>query len=200
MRALLSQRSRLLGCAAGKISALKDILGNEKPTPLALFYCGDGSTEDEETGDWRRHVKQIRRRPVFTRVEMLALHVAREPRGTRAVAHVVSPRHHRRARRDPLLGRSVSTCRRVAPHTYSRAAEIRNNSSSAVAAFCGNRKAKNSPSYYRFFGQVFTVAFRSGRMRAPIDSGRAQARRRIREARFERCGCRAITDARSRTV
>ena len=59
LRALLSQRARLLGCAAGKIAALKDLLGNERPTPLTLFYCGDGSTEDEETGDWMRHVEQI---------------------------------------------------------------------------------------------------------------------------------------------
>lgn len=59
MRALLSQRARLLGCAVGKLTALKELLGNDQPTPLTLFYCGDGSTEDEETGDMMRHVEQI---------------------------------------------------------------------------------------------------------------------------------------------
>jgi superfamily II DNA or RNA helicase len=59
MKALLSQRARLLGCATGKIAALKELLSNEKATPLTLFYCGDGSTEEEETGDMKRHVDQV---------------------------------------------------------------------------------------------------------------------------------------------
>lgn len=59
VRALLSQRARLLGCAAGKLSALEELLADKKPTPLTLFYCGDGSIEDDETGDWQRHVDQI---------------------------------------------------------------------------------------------------------------------------------------------
>lgn len=59
LRALLSQRARLLGCASGKLAALGALLENSNATPLTLFYCGDGSTEDEETGDWMRQIEQI---------------------------------------------------------------------------------------------------------------------------------------------
>ncbi len=45
---LLFQRARLLGHATNKINALRNLLRNKKPTPLTLFYCGDGSTEDED--------------------------------------------------------------------------------------------------------------------------------------------------------
>ncbi len=59
MKVLLAQRARLLGCARGKITALEGLLKNGHPHPLTLFYCGDGSTEDEDTGDLQRHVDQV---------------------------------------------------------------------------------------------------------------------------------------------
>lgn len=59
MRALLAKRARILGCAAGKIPALGALLGDRHPQPLTLFYCGDGSTEDDNTGDVERHVEQV---------------------------------------------------------------------------------------------------------------------------------------------
>jgi superfamily II DNA or RNA helicase len=61
MKALLAQRARLLGCASGKITALEALLGNASPQPFTLFYCGDGSTDDEESGEYLRHVEQISR-------------------------------------------------------------------------------------------------------------------------------------------
>lgn len=43
--ALLVQRSRLVGSAANKLIALKNIMANRLQTTHTLFYCGDGSVK-----------------------------------------------------------------------------------------------------------------------------------------------------------
>ena len=54
---LLYRRARLLGSAQNKLVALGQILENKAPSPLTLFYCGDGSTEDEESGEVLRQIE-----------------------------------------------------------------------------------------------------------------------------------------------
>ena len=44
---LLIQRSRLIGAAANKLTALKNIMKNRLHTSHTLFYCGDGTVETE---------------------------------------------------------------------------------------------------------------------------------------------------------
>lgn len=56
---LLYKRARLLGAAANKIPALKTLLSGSKPDPLTLFYCGDGTVENEETGESMRQVHAV---------------------------------------------------------------------------------------------------------------------------------------------
>lgn len=58
---LLFQRARLLGRAENKLEALHALLDTMKPQPLTLFYCGDGSTEDERTGESIRQVRAVSR-------------------------------------------------------------------------------------------------------------------------------------------
>ncbi|MBD3666770.1 MAG: DEAD/DEAH box helicase family protein, partial [Kangiella sp.] len=57
LQLLLFKRARLLGAAANKLSILRQILGEKEPSPLTLFYCGDGRTEDEDTGDVVRQIE-----------------------------------------------------------------------------------------------------------------------------------------------
>jgi superfamily II DNA or RNA helicase len=59
LKALLMKRARILGSAAEKLSALKSLLVGRPPHPLTLVYCGDGSTEDEDTDDAIRDVDQV---------------------------------------------------------------------------------------------------------------------------------------------
>lgn len=47
--ALLMQRSKLLGAAANKLTALRDLMQERLETTHTLIYCGDGSVEDEVT-------------------------------------------------------------------------------------------------------------------------------------------------------
>lgn len=54
LTALLMQRARLLGAATNKIHALRQIMSNRLHTSHTLFYCGDGSVEDEVTEDSRQ--------------------------------------------------------------------------------------------------------------------------------------------------
>jgi superfamily II DNA or RNA helicase len=56
---LLFRRARLLGRAQNKLLELGSMLKNEKPTPYTLFYCGDGNTEDKESGDIIRQVEAV---------------------------------------------------------------------------------------------------------------------------------------------
>ena len=48
LTALLMRRARLVGSAANKIPALKNVLEGVAPTPHTLFYCGDGTIETDE--------------------------------------------------------------------------------------------------------------------------------------------------------
>lgn len=59
LKALLAQRARILGTARDKLRSLQQILQELKPAPFTLFYCGDGSVEDDVTGDVIRHVEQV---------------------------------------------------------------------------------------------------------------------------------------------
>lgn len=59
LKALLMKRARLLGTASGKIERLREIVSERGPEPLSLFYCGDGSTEDEDSGDSVRQVELV---------------------------------------------------------------------------------------------------------------------------------------------
>ncbi len=59
LRALLMKRARLLGTAREKLVLLRADLEREEPQPLTLFYCGDGSTEDEDGSASMRHVDQV---------------------------------------------------------------------------------------------------------------------------------------------
>lgn len=45
---LLMQRSRLVGAAANKLSALSDLMQSRRHTTHTLFYCGDGTVETPE--------------------------------------------------------------------------------------------------------------------------------------------------------
>lgn len=48
LKMLLLKRARLTGSASNKLIQLKRTLERVKPHPLTLFYCGDGSVEDED--------------------------------------------------------------------------------------------------------------------------------------------------------
>jgi DNA phosphorothioation system restriction enzyme len=47
LKALLMQRSRIIGSAANKLKALRQIMAKRLHTTHTLFYCGDGSTENQ---------------------------------------------------------------------------------------------------------------------------------------------------------
>jgi superfamily II DNA or RNA helicase len=59
LKLLLFRRSRLLGSAQNKIGALKSLIERIPPQPLTLFYCGDGSVEDEDIGESVRQVESV---------------------------------------------------------------------------------------------------------------------------------------------
>ncbi|GLS00436.1 DNA-repair protein [Brevundimonas denitrificans] len=50
IKILLMKRARLLGAAANKMPALRKLLADQPPQKMSLFYCGDGRTEDEDSG------------------------------------------------------------------------------------------------------------------------------------------------------
>ncbi len=45
LKTLLMKRARIIGSAANKLDALRDLMYNRLDTSHTLFYCGDGSTE-----------------------------------------------------------------------------------------------------------------------------------------------------------
>lgn len=57
LKNLLIKRARILGKAENKLIVLEQILGGQSPKPLVLFYCGDGSIEDEESGELVRQIE-----------------------------------------------------------------------------------------------------------------------------------------------
>jgi superfamily II DNA or RNA helicase len=62
LTALLMKRSRIVGSAVNKLSALKEVLGGQTPQSHTLFYCGDGRVDygdededvEEDTGPSRQ--------------------------------------------------------------------------------------------------------------------------------------------------
>lgn len=56
---LLMQRARLVGAAANKLNALRQIMTNRLHTSHTLFYCGDGSVEDGVTDETVRQLEAV---------------------------------------------------------------------------------------------------------------------------------------------
>lgn len=56
---LLFQRARLLGNAARKIPLLKSLIEGENPSPYTLFYCGDGTVDDDDDPEPSRQIDQV---------------------------------------------------------------------------------------------------------------------------------------------
>ena len=54
---LLFKRARLIGAARNKLPKLRELLQQTEPSPLTLFYCGDGSVEVPEDGTFLRQVE-----------------------------------------------------------------------------------------------------------------------------------------------
>ncbi|WP_081972664.1 DNA phosphorothioation system restriction enzyme [Leptolyngbya sp. KIOST-1] len=59
LKGLLNQRSRLVGNAANKLQALRSLMGDRLDTSHTLFYCGDGSVEDEVSQENYRYVEAV---------------------------------------------------------------------------------------------------------------------------------------------
>ncbi|MEP1076445.1 DNA phosphorothioation system restriction enzyme [Leptolyngbya sp. PL-A3] len=59
LTALLMQRARLVGAATNKLGALRQIMSNRLQTNHTLFYCGDGSVEDETTEESVRQFEAV---------------------------------------------------------------------------------------------------------------------------------------------
>nr|WP_231664202.1 DNA phosphorothioation system restriction enzyme [Pseudanabaena sp. 'Roaring Creek'] len=57
--ALLMQRARLLGSAANKLVALRELMQQRLDTTHTLIYCGDGSVEDEVTTESNRQLDAV---------------------------------------------------------------------------------------------------------------------------------------------
>jgi superfamily II DNA or RNA helicase len=60
LTSLLMQRSRLVGSAVNKLPALGELMRDRRDTGHTLFYCGDGSV-DNETLRYRRQVAAVTR-------------------------------------------------------------------------------------------------------------------------------------------
>lgn len=54
---LLTKRARLIGCAANKLTTLKELMATRLHTRHTLFYCGDGEVENYGSGN--RNQRQI---------------------------------------------------------------------------------------------------------------------------------------------
>lgn len=59
LKLLLFRRARVLGRAKNKRNELEKQLTGSKSSPLTLFYCGDGSTDDEDSGEPIRQVEAV---------------------------------------------------------------------------------------------------------------------------------------------
>lgn len=58
---LLMERSRLVGSAANKLEALRELMSDRLDTTHTLFYCGDGSVEDSVSETSERQVAAVAR-------------------------------------------------------------------------------------------------------------------------------------------
>lgn len=58
---LLMQRARLIGAAANKLNALRELMLKRLDTSHTLFYCGDGSVEEELSQESSRQLAAVTR-------------------------------------------------------------------------------------------------------------------------------------------
>lgn len=56
---LLFERARLICTAENKLTQLKTLMANRLNTDHTLFYCGDGSVEDQTTDESRRQLEAV---------------------------------------------------------------------------------------------------------------------------------------------
>jgi DNA phosphorothioation system restriction enzyme len=56
---LLMQRSRLIGAASNKLQALRDLMRQRLDTHHTLFYCGDGSVEDDVSEESQKQLDAV---------------------------------------------------------------------------------------------------------------------------------------------
>ncbi len=56
---LLSKRARLIGTAKNKLVELKKLMNSRLNTTHTLFYCGDGTVEEEVSGEVLRHFEAV---------------------------------------------------------------------------------------------------------------------------------------------
>ncbi len=61
LTSLLMRRARLIGTAANKLVALRQIAGTKRNATHMLFYCGDGSVESDLDQSIRRQVDEVTR-------------------------------------------------------------------------------------------------------------------------------------------
>ena len=61
LTSLLMQRSRLIGAAANKLNALRQLMVKRLDTSHTLFYCGDGSIEGAVTEESNRQLAAVAR-------------------------------------------------------------------------------------------------------------------------------------------
>jgi DNA phosphorothioation system restriction enzyme len=59
LTALLMQRARLIGAAANKLEALREVMQSRLDTTHTLFYCGDGSVEDDLSEESQRQLEAV---------------------------------------------------------------------------------------------------------------------------------------------
>lgn len=61
LAALLNQRARLVGAAANKLEALREVMRSRLDTSHTLIYCGDGSVEDDTSAESQRQLEAVTR-------------------------------------------------------------------------------------------------------------------------------------------
>lgn len=59
LQQLLSKRARLIGNAKNKINVLNEIISKKQPEDFSLFYCGDGSFENESNEELTNQINEI---------------------------------------------------------------------------------------------------------------------------------------------
>lgn len=59
LTALLMQRARLVGCAANKLVALKQLMRDRTDTSHTLFYCGDGTIEGDLSNESTSQISAV---------------------------------------------------------------------------------------------------------------------------------------------
>jgi superfamily II DNA or RNA helicase len=55
------QRARLIGAASNKLEALRELMRSRLNSTHTLFYCGDGSVEDDVTDESQRQLEAVAR-------------------------------------------------------------------------------------------------------------------------------------------